>query len=154
MLKTCLEVLWLLEHSRNSISLEKCMVFQFTCRPNQRILWVHFSPLLSSCNQRKTNFPRQEFSIDFQIVENQVADSQGAFFFTRLANCDKHMPNGVGDIRRHDFWLRVQKWLVQDLWALARKIRPLNQAFLDTFPKTTMDWVLKSAVFFVFHLRF
>ena len=30
---------------------------------------------------------------------------------------------------------------------------PLNQAFLDTFfPKTTMD--TKSAVFFVFHLRF
>ena len=45
-----------------------------------------FSPSLSSCscNQRKTNFPRQEFSIDFQIVENHYSCrlSRGIFFHT------------------------------------------------------------------------
>ena len=30
---------------------------------------------------KKNQFPRQQFSIDFQIVEKQVAESQGDFFF-------------------------------------------------------------------------
>ena len=113
------------------------MVFQFICAPNQRILWVHFFALiikLMLMQSKKNQFSPAGIFDRFSNSSNHFSCrlSRG-IFFTRHANCDKHMPNGVGDIRRHAFWLRVQKWLAQDLWALAIKIRPLNKAFFGRF---------------------